>query len=279
MEPALTITVFKGGNETLSNWIIKKNFQNSPSNYYPVDLLDPAYGLGNDVDYSFTLLRNGISSTGELTSGTIRTNYPLPIGYNRIPQLSIPTHRPGALEYTSNNNYWIQQDYIYQDGGLFLYQPGDQAGVVKLTPSISLSNYAGILSVQITDISINSSSQAIGGTSPVEITSFVRSISENSPSGVNLAQGIPNAKQVVIQVNAQDEASALMWDGAFEQIQINAINNNGIPPYENWTYIAPHVNDSTVSTFIINGPPSIENSISVNYIGVELSPSLQTVAI
>ena len=113
----------------------------------------------------------------------------------------------------------------------------------------------------------------------MEITSFIRSISENTPSGVNLAQGIPNAKQVVIQVNAQDEASALMWDGAFEQIQINAINNNGIPPYENWTYIAPHVNDSTVSTFIINGPPSSENSISVNYIGVELSPSLQTVAI
>ncbi len=279
MEPALTITVFKGKNETLSNWIIRKNIQNSTGVYYPVDLLDPAYGLGNDITYPFELLRNGNNIQGEYTTGSIKTNYPLPVGYIKHSQLSIPSHRPGALEYTSDNNYWIQQDYIYQDGAVFLYQPGDQAGVVKLIPSISLSNDAGILSVQITDISINSSSQAMGGTSPVEVTSFVDSISENSLAGVNLAQGIPNAKRVVIQVNAQDEASALMWDGAFSQIQINAIKNNGIPPSGNWTYIVPHVNGSSVSTFIINGPPSIDNRISVNYIEVELSPSLQTVAI
>jgi hypothetical protein len=273
-EPALTITVIKNGNETLSNWVIKRNIQDNV--YYLVDLLDPAYGLGNDVDYSFTLLRDGNDVTGELTTGTIITNYPVSVGYSSIPGFVIPDHPMGTLEYLSNNYYWIQQNYYYQNGAVFLEQP-DDGSVVKVLPAITLtSDQPGKVKVHITDIQILSSMQSLGGTGSAEVTSFISGITmDETESGIQYARGIPNAQTVIITVNTDSEQSALAWDGAFRRVKSLGLLN-GVP--DGWSSVDPHSSGSTTSTFRITGASPTGYDILLDYTRVNMSASLQSVA-
>lgn len=46
-------------------------------------------------------------------------------------------YTPGALEYHSNNNYWIDQNYYYQLGGVFLEQ--DSGSTVRVMPPLSIT--------------------------------------------------------------------------------------------------------------------------------------------
>jgi len=275
-ENDLTITVVKNGNATLSNWIIQRKLQ--PNTNYTIDLLDPAYGLDGSLNYnSFTLLRNNLPSLGTVQDSAypwLSTTYPLPYGYV-VSSFSTP-HKMGSLEYISNNNYWIQQDYIYQDGGIFLFQPGESAGVVKILPSITLTKTpSNLLIVQITDLVINSTTQSLGGTSPVEVTGFVEDQSADTLNGVVIARGIPNAQRVDIYVNAEDIPTAKMWEGAFQQIQALGIQNgvNG-----SWSSVS---RSGAQCNFTITGDPSNLNDydILVKYTRVNLSTSIQTVAI
>ena len=276
-EHALTITVVKNGNETLSNWIIKRNIDENV--YYLVDLLDPAYGLVNDVDYSFTLLRDGNDVAGELTTGTIITNYPVSVGYSSIPGFVIPDHPMGTLEYLSNNYYWIQQIYFYQDGAVFLEQP-DDGSVVKVLPAITLtSDQPGKVKVKVTDIQILSSTQSLGGTGSAEVTSFISGITtDETESGIQFARGIPNAQTVIITVNTDSEQSALAWDGAFRRVK-SLGSLNGVP--DGWSSVDPHSSGSTTSTFRITGNPvngPDDYDILLDYTRVNMSASLQSVA-
>jgi len=274
-EPALTITVIKNGNETLTNWVIKRNIQDNV--YYLVDLLDPAYGLGDDVDYSFKLLRNGNDVPGELITDTIITNYPVPVGYSSIPSHIIPDHTMGTLEYLSNNYYWIQQNYYYQNGAVFLEQP-DDGSVVKVLPLITLtSDHPGWVTVQVTDIVITSPTQSLGGTGSAEVTSFITYvINGETESGIQFARGIPNAETLVITVNADSEQSALAWDGVFRQAKTIGLQN-GVP--EGWSSINPHTDGSTTSTFRITGANPSGYDVLLDYTRVNMSASLQSVAI
>jgi hypothetical protein len=267
-ENDLTITVVKNGKPTLSNWIIKRNLQ--ANTHYTIDLLDPAYGLDGSFDYdNFNLIAQNSSYPW------ISTTYPLSYGYNETSFIS-PPQRIGSLEYISNNNYWIQQDYIYQDGGVFLFQPGESAGVVKILPSITLTKTpSNLIIVQITDIVIGSSTQSLGGTSPVEVTGFVEDQSADTINGVVIARGIPNAQRVDIYVNAEDIPTAKMWEGAFQQIQALGIQN-GVPG--NWSAVS---RSGAQCNFTITGDPLHPNDydIMVKYARVNLSTSIQTVAI
>ena len=265
----LTITVIKNGNETLSNWVIRRDIRNGT--YYTVDLFDEAYGLSSEeLSYPFSLLRNGNPTLGEVsTYSWLKTKYPHGFAIDNV---SISPHPMGSLEYRSNNYYWIQQNYYYQDGAVFLEQPGD-GSVVKVLPSINIRRYENTnnLIVQITDIVINSTPRSLGGTGSVEITSFVSEVTEGETvDGTRFATGIPNAKKVVITVDADDEPSALAWDGAFRQV------NKTAPP--GWSSIDPHIDGSTTSTFQITGNNPDEYDILLDYTRVNISASLQSVA-
>ena len=265
-EPALTITVVKNGNETLTNWIIRRNIQDNV--WYPVDLVDPAYGLGADVDYPLELNINW--------TGPVIPKYPVQVGYSSIPGLIIPAHTMGTLEYLSSNYYWIQQDYYYQNGAVFLEQP-DDGSVVKVLPLITLtSGQPGRMTVQVTDIVITSPTQSLGGTGSAEVTSFISSITtDETESGIQFARGIPNAKTVIITVNADSEQSALAWDGAFRQVKTVGLQN-GVP--DGWSFVAPHTGGSKTSTFRITGANPSDYDVLLDYTRVNMSASLQSVA-
>lgn len=47
--------------------------------------------------------------------------------------------RIGSLQYESSNRYWVNQNLLYEMGGLFLNQPSDQGSSVMLVPSIAIT--------------------------------------------------------------------------------------------------------------------------------------------
>jgi len=262
-EPVLTITVIKNGNETLSNWVIRRNIDDSE--YYTIDIFDEAYGLsGDDLSYPFS-----IDKTEYGIDCLFLHNIPEIVESGPIPM--------GSLEYRSNNNYWIQQNYYYQDGAVFLEQP-DDGSVVKVLPSITLTKGpSGTLIVRIIDIAILSDSRSLGGTGSVEVTSFVSEVTEGETvDGTRFATGIPNAKNIVVNVTADDEPSALAWEGAFKQIRTIGIQRNEVP--EAWIDLPTRTGNRV--TFRIDGDPTNpEYDILLDYIRVNMSASLQSVAV
>lgn len=255
--PYFAITMIKNNNTIFVDLPIVKNIQNN--NWYIIDILDDAYGVENDLIYPFTL------SISNSTSKWIAYRYPVTIGY--VPTQISHTHPMGSLEFLSSNKYWIQQNYYYQQGGVFLAQPNDGM-VTKVLPLISITNQAGIPTVRIVDITVKGSGN-IGGTSPVQVTSRLDSVSQNIFNGYSLVQGIPNAKNVTITLNLQDTATAQMWNQTFAGIKSTAGGYNWI------------VNSQTgnLATLTIDpNPLSPDYDIILDYSQVNMSVELQPVA-
>lgn len=129
---------------------------------------------------------------------------------------TLPTGRVfnlSMLEYQSNNNYWVQQRYYYQTGGVFLSQ--DNGSICRISPSISLGKAndgtVDVASVNLVPIQVLGGS-AIAGNGPVRVDSQVR-----TPTRIaNLQQN----SYVTITVNVKDKPSALMWMNVLNETRI-----------------------------------------------------------
>ncbi len=110
-----------------------------------------------------------------------------------------------SLQYQSQNYYWIQQTYKYQDGGVFLTQ--DNATICRISPPISIVNNSdSTLTVDITPINLYGGG-IIAGNGPVRVDTRLRSLQSTQNSkyyGVNLS------------VNVTDYSTAMMWKGIFD---------------------------------------------------------------
>ncbi|PKL58612.1 MAG: hypothetical protein CVV33_10600 [Methanomicrobiales archaeon HGW-Methanomicrobiales-4] len=82
--------------------------------------------------------------------------------------------RVGSFQYESNNRYWVNQNLLYEMGGLFLKQPGDGGSSVMLIPSIALTPVQNIsqdanpeypLKVSINNIKITDTEDISGSVS------------------------------------------------------------------------------------------------------------------
>ena len=127
----------------------------------------------------------------------------------------------GSLEYRSDNNYWITQNYIYEYGGVFLQQ--DTGSVVKLLPSITITNDSqnqNLVHVTIEGITIHGTAPSrVGGSSLVQVlTTLQPDIIVNNLVDPQTT-GIPNAKTVIITVTAEDSQTADMWYQTLLEIQ------------------------------------------------------------
>src|SRR5690606_11410871 len=129
--PCLTMSIFKYGNPIFVNFTIVNNMV--ANEWYTVDILDEAYGINNEKIEPFTL---SITATENWESESF--------GYKVSP--IDQSHLMGSLQFNSNNKYWIQQNYYYQQGGVFLEQPGEGM-VAKVMPLISVTNQTGIPTV------------------------------------------------------------------------------------------------------------------------------------
>lgn len=91
--------------------------------------------------------------------------------------------RIGSLQYESANRYWINQNLLYEMGGLFLNQPTDQGSSVMLVPSIAvtpvkISNNHFDLKVSVNNIRITDT-EDISGSVSAQIFTKVDQINHN----------------------------------------------------------------------------------------------------
>ncbi|MCE5337602.1 MAG: hypothetical protein LLF90_02805 [Methanomicrobiaceae archaeon] len=127
----------------------------------------------------------------------------------------------GEVAYQSSNNYWIQQRYIYQMGGLFLKQ--DSGTTVRLSPLVSVykinTSSAGTLEhrlkVEITAIQIFGN-QSTGGQGFARVDTRLR-------EGVTRVAPV-NGGNVTVTVDAHDGPTAAAWRQTF----IDAAEREGL---------------------------------------------------
>jgi hypothetical protein len=146
----------------------------------------------------------------------------------------------GEIEYVSGNNYWIQQTYYYQMGGVFLAQDQESGATVRVFPSLSIynvsigSNNAVTAKVKMGAIQLTGS-QVIGGSGPVRIDTRLR-------EGI-VRESYTKQQNVTITVNAKDAKTASMWEQLFRE----AVRVGRIP--DSWYEITGSGNSRTLDVW------------------------------
>jgi len=205
----LSLTVKKMGVVTMENYPVYRNVQ--PGTPYTIDLMDPAYGLSSLIAPSeYISIRNDLPQGSVAVAGNITYNF-IETTYQITP---IPL---GAIDYRSQNNYWISQEYYYQMGGVFLSQI-DGNNTYKLPPAIGFSMDNSNPSRPITLVTVNAVSitnpyggSVVGGNSPVQVKTTLDSL-----YAFPYADGIANTKWIRIGVNTSDDQARAMWKNYFD---------------------------------------------------------------
>ncbi|MGB7789043.1 hypothetical protein [Methanoregula sp.] len=196
---------------------------------------------GGDTQASglFLPMMNPIPSSATLsilnTSDTLNVTYSGPSGTNTL------TYPLTILQYQSQNNYWIQQTYYYEDGGVFLTQLN--GSVCRVAPPISFVNANSVYLVEITPITLNGIG-SMGGNGPVRVDSRL----------MTLAPPATGAEYWVnTSVTVSNYTAAQMWLGVFNTSR----SNGGILDARNYTFGISPVSAIPGSAFMnITGPSS-----------------------
>lgn len=136
------------------------------------------------------------------------------------------------IEYQSQNNYWIQQKYYYQTGGVFLAQAN--GSTTRVSPPVSIINSsAGASSavefsntVDLTPITLDGGA-SIGGNGPVRVDTRLKANQTTF--------GPTKMTKIRIEARVPDHTTALMWKATF----LDAVSNGGITNITNIPYDDP----------------------------------------
>lgn len=148
-----------------------------------------------------------------------------------------------GLEYRSNNIYWLQQRYVYQLGGVFLYQ--DDGATARVSPLISVvkSTNSSVI-VQVVPVQLTGGG-SIGGNGPVRVDS--RQISPGTKYNITSDPYLTNT-WVNLSVNTANNFTASLWQNTFTDIvvreeidtsaySIQKVYNPGTQKTTVWLYI------------------------------------------
>jgi hypothetical protein len=206
----IAITVKKGGISTIQDFTVYNNV--SSNSVYSIDLLDETYGLN-------TLIKPGdfITIVQEKTLNNVLANGNITYGFTEINPYTITPISLGSVEYQSQNNYWIRQNYYYQMGGIFLQQV-DGNTTYKLPPEITFAYDPAnpkILMVSVNALSVDpnlpSNHGIVGGNSPVQLKTTLTNI-----TALPFAAGTANTRQISISINTTDSKARAMWKDYFD---------------------------------------------------------------
>ncbi len=114
-----------------------------------------------------------------------------------------------SLQYSSHNNYWIQQQYVYDLGGVFLYQTN--GSVNRISPLISIANAANN-SIVVYVVPVNLvGGGSITGNGPVRVDTRQRILPK-----YNISQDYYlNNQWVNLSIITSDNATAAVWQNVF----------------------------------------------------------------
>jgi hypothetical protein len=240
----VTVSTWKGGVPLIQDLIVTTNVTSTGK--YTVDLMNPGYGISSDLGSTQSPQTISLARSDSNIGASYLTNYsywPTKVDQNWI---------MGSLEYKAPNEYWIEQTYYYQMGGVFLEQ-GDGT-TVKVPPAITFSLSNGVPVVNINQI-ILSGSGVIEGSGPVQVKSALSSITDTRMATGN------NTRYVNLSIQTLSNNTAQMWNRAL----LDAAGKAGFPA----SYYTRNTS-GTVTYMNITPDPSIYGvRLSLNRVTVE----------
>ncbi|SFM26822.1 DUF7289 family protein [Methanolobus profundi] len=134
--------------------------------YFTFDVLNPVYGFSDileDVEKPFTLMLDGSFQ----------------IEYEKIPPYDNSEKRfthdrsinisTGSFSYGPSNNFWIDQDFIFENGAVILQQSTSNRSLVRSRPFITVDNDTRLLNIQVFNVVGIADSMGGNGISTVNI--------------------------------------------------------------------------------------------------------------
>jgi len=209
----ITVTVKKGNLVSMQNYPVYRNIQSGTT--YTIDLMDDAYGLKSSAVPPDTI---SIKTDKLSVSGLVTAKGNISYDFSEINPYAIQPIPLGAVEYRSQNNYWINQNYYYQAGGVFLSQI-DGNTTYKLPPEITFSynnvtdSMQRIVTVNINALTIDPSNRGVvGGNSPIQLKTGLTNI---TPFPYAYTPKSANTKWIQIGVDTPDSQARAMWKNYF----------------------------------------------------------------
>jgi hypothetical protein len=217
------------------------------------------YSQGGSGDL---VLLTPLSSGGSVGINQRNETVTVTAGSNPGGVVTLADYETGSLEFQSDNNYWIDQNYYYQLGGVFLEQ--DTGSTVRVMPPLTIARYGTgsgyTAKVDFTIIRLNGE-QLISGTGPVRIDTNLNS------NGISESPHYEQISNLTITIGSDDPHTRSMWVGLFR----DSLARYGIPAL--WYTLTN--NDAGVS-LEITGEPTI--GVYADVIRANYTATLQTVA-
>ncbi len=238
-----------------------------------INLQDPAYGLD-------------ISGPVTISDGNKRYNGSYNIFNNKNPVTnalsdelfeddSVTTIKRslGKLNYTGINNYWVNQEYNYQMGGVTLKDLTTGEERFKILPLISLGvDDKDRPTMSLTVLRITGVKGNVGGSTPVQILTEVTDIRSGVLTDTNdqryLESSENNAVSVKIKFSNLNEKMKSMWNNAFSTIRTSANKSGKFD--QSWVNMPASTSDEL--TFDYN-----PDGLTLDYKEVDVTVNLQPV--
>jgi hypothetical protein len=179
----------------------------------------------------------------------------------------------GTMEYRSSNNYWVQENYVYQTGGIFLQQENGSVCLISPPYSIVRANNgtSDVVYVNLIPIRILGGG-SVSGNGPVRIDSMLQATNQK-------ASLQPNS-WVNLSVDVADKQTALMWLNMANETRIRGNVTNS-----SWYSFGVGENPSTKRGYafmLIKGPyapPSTNPDVYLTLKTVDYVVTLNNIAL
>lgn len=182
-------------------------------------VLDPATGSGTTPARMFIPILAPIRSSARVGLPEYGENFT--ITTNSTSDYANVSLR--GLEFQSQNNYWIQQTYTYQDGGVFLVQNATSGNAdisVLAYPAISIVNATTSPEVNLMLVNMAGTTEgAIGTSSPVMVRTWL-----NDPPDYVIAN--KTFTSVTLTAHTRSAPYAQMWVDTFNNAVRSGLANS-----------------------------------------------------
>lgn len=286
----VTLSVTKNGVKILDNFVVSRHTIRDVNwqKIQRINLLDEAYGLHSSIEYPFGLGFQYYDASGAMI--TLSSPFDLQLPDNKEIESKISAHIPaGFLNYSAKNPYWINQDYTYKLGEVFLSQEGVMETKIEY-PWLKVTNTSGVAGgpSYILDIDLNlikiSGDVNITGPDSIQILSKVASISDaiygQNESGVigyyTPAEVNPNAKYFNMVITESTPLEAQFWNRTYFTY-LNSIHPYSSTPANKWWDVEIDPSNSKKVNLTIYGISGVTgaatNDLNIRYkqVNIEMS--------
>jgi len=227
-------------------------------------VIDPATGSGTTPVRMFIPVLAPIRSSARISLPNYSETFSITTN-STYDTVTMPLQ---GLELQSQNNYWIQQTYTYQNGGVFLVQNATGDSISPTSADISVLAYPPIAiindinnttstpglnlptEVNIVLVSMAGTTEgAIGTSSPVMVRTWL-----NDPPNYMIANRTFDS--VTLTVTARSRPYAQMWADTFNNTVRSGITNTTTTPPGHHATVD---NNSAQITIYPSGPDSYVN--------------------